>query len=80
MLEPVKHCIEIPKEVCAKSRINPVRRKKPVVRKWCLNKDEDNGNDDGVSTIVLYGITWDLIKGTVHVPTKIFVRPEMVAL
>ncbi len=34
-LEPVQHCLDIPKEVCVKSRVNPVKKRKPAIRRWC---------------------------------------------
>lgn len=34
-LKPVKQCMEIPKEVCVKSKVKPVRRRRPQVKTWC---------------------------------------------
>ena len=45
MLEPVEHCMDIPKEVCANSRVNPVRKRKPIVKKWC-GPDPAMGGED----------------------------------
>ena len=36
-------CIDVPKEICSKSKSNPRRVKKPVIKKWCFkptNKTE----------------------------------------
>lgn len=32
-----ENCIDIPKEVCSRSRTNPRKVAKPVVKKWCYN-------------------------------------------
>ena len=29
-------CIDVPKEICSKSKSNPRRVKKPVIKKWCF--------------------------------------------
>jgi hypothetical protein len=34
-LKATENCIDIPKEVCSRSRTNPRRVDKPVVKKWC---------------------------------------------
>ncbi len=51
-MEPVKHCMDIPKEVCAKSRINPVRKKRPVVRKWCGPAPQNPGDTQDRQVVV----------------------------
>merc|ERR1739836_86000 len=33
-LKPHQECVDVPKEVCARSRTNPHTVKKPVVKKW----------------------------------------------
>ncbi|QQP50682.1 Uncharacterized protein FKW44_011782 [Caligus rogercresseyi] len=35
LLKPVEECVDIPKEVCSRSRKNPRKVQKPVVKKWC---------------------------------------------
>jgi len=42
-LEPKELCIDVPKEVCTRSRTNPRRVKKPVVKKWCYVPTEESG-------------------------------------
>merc|ERR1712055_176812 len=32
---PNEECVDVPKEVCTRSRTNPRKVKKPVVKKWC---------------------------------------------
>ena len=34
-LKPAEECVDIPKEVCSRSRKNPRKVQKPVVKKWC---------------------------------------------
>merc|ERR1711997_370563 len=34
-LKAVENCIDIPKEVCSRSRTNPRSVSKPVIKKWC---------------------------------------------
>merc|ERR1711981_464022 len=35
LLKPTEECVDIPKEVCSRSRTNPRKVQKPVVKKWC---------------------------------------------
>jgi len=43
LLKPVEECVDIPKEVCSRSRGNPRPVKKPVVKKWCYVPSEESG-------------------------------------
>jgi len=42
-LEPSEECVDVPKEVCTRSRTNPRKVKKPVVKKWCYVPSEESG-------------------------------------
>jgi len=42
-LEPAEECVDVPKEVCTRSRTNPRKVKKPVVKKWCYVPSEESG-------------------------------------
>ena len=42
-LEPKEECTDVPKEVCTRSRTNPRKVKKPVVKKWCYVPTEESG-------------------------------------
>merc|ERR1712037_730113 len=42
-LSPVEECVDVPKEVCTRSRTNPRPVKKPVVKKWCYVPSEESG-------------------------------------
>ena len=42
-LEPIEECVDVPKEVCTRSRTNPRKVKKPVVKKWCYVPTEESG-------------------------------------
>merc|ERR1711962_653064 len=42
-LEPTEECVDVPKEVCTRSRTNPRKVKKPVVKKWCYIPTEESG-------------------------------------
>jgi len=42
-LEPTEECVDVPKEVCTRSRSNPRKVKKPVVKKWCYVPTEESG-------------------------------------
>merc|ERR1711892_429057 len=42
-LEPTEECVDVPKEVCTRSRSNPRKVKKPVVKKWCYVPSEESG-------------------------------------
>merc|ERR1712233_274797 len=46
-LEPTEECVDVPKEVCTRSRTNPRKVKKPVVKKWCYVPSEESGLGDG---------------------------------
>lgn len=43
LLKPVENCIDIPKEVCSRSRTNPRKIQKPVVKKWCYVPSAQSG-------------------------------------
>jgi len=42
-LSPTEECVDVPKEVCTRSRTNPRKVKKPVVKKWCYIPSEESG-------------------------------------
>jgi len=42
-LKPVEECVDIPKEVCSRSRQNPRKEQKPVVKKWCYVPSAESG-------------------------------------
>ena len=42
-LKPVDECVDVPKEVCSRSRTNPHVVKKPVVKKWCYTPSAESG-------------------------------------
>jgi hypothetical protein len=42
-LEPTVECVDVPKEICTRSRNNPRKVKKPVVKKWCYVPTEESG-------------------------------------
>eukprot|EP00095_Tigriopus_kingsejongensis_P001186 maker-scaffold511_size151351-snap-gene-0.23 protein:Tk01186 transcript:maker-scaffold511_size151351-snap-gene-0.23-mRNA-1 annotation:"spt transcription factor family member" len=43
LLKPAEECVDIPKEVCSRSRKNPRKVQKPVVKKWCYVPSEQSG-------------------------------------
>jgi len=43
LLKPSEECVDIPKEVCARSRTNPRKVQKPVIKKWCYVPTEESG-------------------------------------
>ena len=42
-LVPVQECVDVPKEICARSKTNPRKIKKPVVKKWCYVPSKESG-------------------------------------
>jgi len=42
-LVPVEECADVPKEICARSKTNPKKIKKPVIKKWCYVPSEESG-------------------------------------
>jgi len=38
-----EECLDVPKEVCTRSKSNPRRIQKPVVKKWCYTPSEESG-------------------------------------
>ena len=42
-LTPVEECVDVPKEVCQKSKGNPRKVLKPVTKKWCYVPSEESG-------------------------------------
>lgn len=37
LLKPSEECVDIPKEVCSRSRTNPRKIQKPIVKYWCYS-------------------------------------------
>jgi len=44
-LQEVEECVDIPKEICTKSRRNPKKIKKPVIKNWCYTPSAATGLD-----------------------------------
>jgi len=42
-LKPKENCVDVPKEVCAKSRTNPRREPRHVIKKWCYVPSPESG-------------------------------------
>jgi len=43
-LTPTEECVDVPKEVCSRSRVpKPIPVKKPVIKKWCYVPSEESG-------------------------------------
>merc|ERR1712183_43815 len=42
-LKPKEECTDVPKEVCTRSRVNPKKVKKPVMKKWCYAPTKESG-------------------------------------
>ena len=42
-LEPFQECVDVPKEVCTSSRVNPRKVKRPVIKKWCYTPSQESG-------------------------------------
>jgi len=59
-LKPAEECVDIPKEICVRAKVNPRKIKRPIVKKWCytprveyaessendFSDDNDDSNDD----------------------------------
>ena len=43
VLSPSKECSDVPREVCVMSRINPAKKKRPVIKKWCYVPSQESG-------------------------------------
>ena len=42
-LSPKLECVDVPKEVCTRSKQNPTKRMKPVIKKWCYIPSQESG-------------------------------------
>jgi len=42
-LVPREECVDVPKEICTRSKGNPRRVKKPVIKKWCYIPSPESG-------------------------------------
>jgi len=40
-LVATQDCVDVPKEICARSKINPRRIRKPAIQKWCYTIEDD---------------------------------------
>lgn len=43
VLSPSEECSDVPKEICIMSRINPTKKKIPVIKKWCYVPSQASG-------------------------------------
>jgi len=41
-LVEVQECVDVPKEICNRSKQNPRRVKKPIIKNWCYTPSEEN--------------------------------------
>ena len=39
-MQEVEECVDVPKEICTRSRTNPKKVKKPVIKNWCYQPSE----------------------------------------
>merc|ERR1711892_1032550 len=46
-LEATQECVDVPKEICARSKVNPRRVKKPSIQKWCFTPVDGECQQDG---------------------------------
>ena len=51
-LEAAQDCVDVPKEICARSKVNPRRVKKPSIQKWCFTPKD--GEDGERTFLVIY--------------------------
>jgi len=42
-LVPKEECVEVPKEVCARSKTNPTKKKRPIIKNWCYTPTKESG-------------------------------------
>ena len=42
-LVPKEECSDVPKEICSRTRVNPQKRKRPVIKKWCYVPTKESG-------------------------------------
>ena len=47
-LKPVEECVDIPKEVCVRAKVNPRRIKRPIIKKWCYTPRSDENENEGL--------------------------------
>ena len=60
-MKPAEECVDIPKEICVRAKVNPRKIKRPIVKKWCYtpkveyaessendfsDSNDDSNNDD----------------------------------
>jgi len=45
-----KECVDVPKEVCARSKINPKERERPAIQKWCYKPEDYEGSTTTTTT------------------------------
>ena len=42
-LKPTEECVDVPKEVCHKTKTNPRKVAKPVLKRWCYTPSKESG-------------------------------------
>ena len=52
-LEAAQDCVDVPKEICARSKVNPRRVKKPSIQKWCFTPKDGAGRADKIWSQIL---------------------------
>ena len=54
LLKPREECVDIPKEVCVRAKVNPRKTKRPIIKKWCYSPERsdeiDLDNNDNTDT------------------------------
>ena len=45
-LKSVDECVDVPSEVCAMSKVNPQRKKRPTIQKWCYKPEQTECSKD----------------------------------
>ena len=46
-LKGVTECLDVPQEVCAMSKINPRKEKRPTIQNWCYTPKDVECTKDG---------------------------------
>eukprot|EP00096_Caligus_rogercresseyi_P009919 TRINITY_DN346_c0_g1_i7.p1 TRINITY_DN346_c0_g1~~TRINITY_DN346_c0_g1_i7.p1 ORF type:complete len:382 (-),score=97.95 TRINITY_DN346_c0_g1_i7:466-1611(-) len=45
-LKPRENCVDVPKEICSRTKRNPRKVKKPVVKRWCYTPKPEGGEEE----------------------------------
>ena len=51
-LKSVDECVNVPSEVCAMSKVNPKKKSRPTIQKWCYKPEQQPTDTPAISPVL----------------------------